>query len=184
MPHRVVSNLLNQASSAALLENDDGVCIHANRAAEALLGYDAGALNSRPVATIFQAAGSSVEYERRREDSFWYGPRDLIGAGKDTIPVRSVAFTRVSPDGPSLYIHLLYPAKKEDKLTSERHQLSARDRCLLSLMIEGFSDQQLAVLLAIDEETLGSMVRGCCRAMNTASRTEACVRALKAGLVA
>jgi DNA-binding NarL/FixJ family response regulator len=67
---------------------------------------------------------------------------------------------------------------------TESYKLTARELQILSHVAEGKSDKQIASELSISRLTVHSHVRRILEKMDSASRTEACVRALRAGLIA
>jgi DNA-binding NarL/FixJ family response regulator len=62
-------------------------------------------------------------------------------------------------------------------------RLTPREREILSLMAEGAGNRMIAETLVISENTVRNHVRSVLEKMHARSRTEAVVRAVKAGLV-
>ena len=61
--------------------------------------------------------------------------------------------------------------------------LSSREREVLQLIADGLADKEIGLALGISRFTVNAHVRAIIGKMDAASRTEAAVRALRAGLV-
>ncbi|MEX1255970.1 MAG: LuxR C-terminal-related transcriptional regulator [Dehalococcoidia bacterium] len=74
--------------------------------------------------------------------------------------------------------------RPESARTTESYGLTARELEILRLAAGGQSDKEIAAALSISRLTVHSHVRRILEKMDSASRTEACVRAVRAGLIA
>jgi DNA-binding NarL/FixJ family response regulator len=106
------------------------------------------------------------------------------------IPVGIHGFVHAEPDGNLAYAGLVYPLRKDVPTASpvtldgSRYDLDQRDHSLLQLLVEGFSDEEIAVLIGgISIETVRRRVQAVRLKLNVSSRTEACIRAIKAHLI-
>jgi len=61
--------------------------------------------------------------------------------------------------------------------------LSSRETGVLQLVTDGLADKEIALALGISRFTVNKHVRAIMRKIDAGSRTEAAVRALRAGLV-
>ena len=185
-----LQSVVESSATAGLLKDGDGYCLFANRAAESLLAYEAGQLKGMHNTDLCAADPRLIwmEYERLKREHVWTGRYPARRSDGSIIQVVANALARAAPDGGVLCAEFLHPVSQPVSTlgtpTPDLHaDLATRDLSLLQLMVEGFSDDQLAVLLGIGVETLHERVGGLLRKLNASSRTEACILALKAHLV-
>jgi len=181
--------ILEPCATAVLLKDEFGYCIYANKAAECLLAYEPGQLAGMHMTDLGPADPRliSIEYERLKREKGWTGRYPVRRSDGSIIQVAANALARTGRDGRVVCLEFLYPVGQ--RLTGPepepelRLDLTTRDLSLLQLMVEGFTDDQMAVLLGITDETVRESVRGVLLKLHVPSRTEACIMALKAHLV-
>ena len=78
---------------------------------------------------------------------------------------------------------LLCPGLEEARLDSHVFGLTEREYQVLTLMVEGLCDKEIAVPLGISRFTVNKHVRAVMGKMEASSRTEAAVRAIRMGIV-
>lgn len=185
-----LQSILALAKTAVLVKDEDGCYVFANSAADALLGYAPGALRGKFMAELCPADPALIEmaFQRLKRDGAWAGRFVMRHATGNLIDVAGQAFVHTSPDGADLYVDLVYPvnqgiAGRKASASPGSSALTPRDVCLLQLMVEAFTDEELAVLLGVSLSTVRTAVGGLIRKMNASSRTEACVQAIKRRLV-
>jgi DNA-binding CsgD family transcriptional regulator len=185
---RAFQLLMDTAPVAALALNARGYYFYINQAAEALLGYD---LNQITRCHITELVEADPEWLRRGLDRLWtqgfwsgYAQYRLMGGGVVNVGIN--AFTHSIRPGGSVHVSLLHQAtqnRNEIPLapTSDLpYTFTAAEMRLLQLMCEGFPDKQMAEFLGVSVWTVNKRVAGILKKMNAASRTEACVRAIRA----
>jgi PAS domain S-box-containing protein len=181
--------ILASCATAVLLKDEDGYCLFANQAAESLLAYEPGQLRGMHMTELGPADPRLIwmEYERLKREKVWTGRYPVRRSDGSIVQVAANALARAAPDGGVLCAEFLYPVHERVSAlgtpTPEHADLAIRDLSLLQLMMEGFSDDQLAVLLGIGVETVRETVHRLLLKLNASSRTEACILALKAQLV-
>jgi PAS domain S-box-containing protein len=185
-----VQFVVESSATAGLLKDGDGYCLFANRAAESLLAYEAGQLKGMHNTDLCAADPRLIwmEYERLKREHVWTGRYPARRSDGSIIHVAAYALARAAPDGGVLCAEFIYPVSEHVSTlgtpTPDLYaDLTTRDLSLLQLMVEGFSDDQLAVLLGIGAETVRETVHWLLLKLNASSRTEACILALKAHLV-
>jgi PAS domain S-box-containing protein len=183
-------SILALAKTAALVKDEAGCYVFANAAADALLGYGPGALRGKYMTDLCPAEPALIEmaFQRLKRDGAWAGRFAMRHAAGHIIELAGQAFVHTDPDGADLYVDLVYPlergaAGKDAAATPGGNALTPRDVCLLQLMVEAFSDEELAVLLGVSVSTVRTAVGEIIGKMKASSRTEACVQAIKRGLV-
>jgi hypothetical protein len=62
--------------------------------------------------------------------------------------------------------------------------MSAENVCIAQFCVDGFSEEEMAILMGVTHEAARRLVDRFVDSIGAASKTEACVRALKASLVA
>jgi PAS domain S-box-containing protein len=175
---------------AVFVKDEGGFYIYANPAAEVLMGYDPGQLLGCHMTDICPADPRIIEmaFARLQREGAWSGRFPLRRKDGEVIEVASHAVTHVAPDGSLFYLDVCYTLESDAQLAwlvdrRGRDEFGALDLCLLQLMVEGLSDDELALLHGLPEETIAERVGVAIRDMGAASRTEACVRAIKRALV-
>jgi DNA-binding NarL/FixJ family response regulator len=113
-------------------------------------------------------------------------------ADGELIEVVCQAFVHTEPGGGSFFVDVIRPAatslsgrateaQRADVVAG--YALTPREVCLLQLMVEAVSDEDMAVLLSMSVKDLQAAVGALIRKMKASSRTEACVLAMKNRLV-
>jgi PAS domain S-box-containing protein len=179
------------APVAVLAAAEDGFYVYGNRAAEALLGYDADQLRRRRLADLHEAdpAWFEAEFDRLKREQAWSGRLLLRRRRGGVVKVAVNAFVSTLPDGSATYVCLSRPAAPADPdlerlpCAGFQYGLTARDIRLLQLVAEGFTNQEIARILGISTATVDNGLRAVLQKMNASSRTEACVMALKAHII-
>ena len=181
--------ILEPCPTAVLVKDEHGYCIFANKAAESLLRYQPGQLAGMYMTDLGPADPRLIlmEYERLKREKAWMGRYPIRLSDGSIIQVAASALARSWWDGRVLCLEFLYPLDQRLPATQPepglRQDLSKLDLSLLQLMVEGFSDDELAVLLGISNETVRESVGRVLLKLNVRSKTEACVTAMKAHFV-
>ncbi|HEY7466446.1 MAG TPA: PAS domain S-box protein [Dehalococcoidia bacterium] len=190
--------ILALAKTAILVKDEVGCYVFANPAAEALLGYAPGGLCGKYMSELCPAHPRLIEmaFAQLKRDGAWAGRFTMRRADGSLIDVMGQAFVHAVPDDADLYVDVLYPVEGTSSrqasavpgstaaaAAADGHDLTPRDICLLQLMVEAFSDEELALLLGLSEAAVRAAVGGVIGKMKASSRTEACVLAIKHRLV-
>jgi hypothetical protein len=184
-------SLTSAIGPAVLAKDRDGYCVYANQAAEALWGLKAGVLEGKYITEL--AAGdprlTEAEFHRLIRDGSWVGQYPICDANSALVSVKAFAFTHSEPSGRLLYVTLYYrlsdselPQYGPTQITA--NALTCEDLCLGQLCLIGYSDEQIAQLFGETPEQVALRITEMIAHMSVSSRTEACVRMLKAGLLA
>jgi PAS domain S-box-containing protein len=182
---------MDVAPVAVLALNEEGRYIYANRAAEALLGYDSIQITSRHVTDLVEADPEWLRsgLARLQARGFWSG-RILYQHGDGGRVKADVnAFVQAFRNGRPVLVALLHPVPLDSPdlapILDSRLQfgLTAGEIRLLQLMSEGFANKQLADLLGISVSTVSKDVGSVLQKMSASSRTEACVLAIKTHVI-
>jgi PAS domain-containing protein len=180
-------SIVKLAKVAVLVKDEDGYYIFANSAAGALLGCSPGELIGKHMSDICPGDPRLIEmaFDRLKRDRAWSG-QFPVRHPSGLVQVTCHSFAQDGPDGCTTYTDLLYLFANAQSGSTPREpqgDLTALDYCLLQLMVEGFTDAQLAVLLGTNLDDTRNLVRATIQRMDASSRTEACVRAIKRHLV-
>jgi DNA-binding NarL/FixJ family response regulator len=130
-----------------------------------------------------------TEFARFLEQKAWSGNVVLQQASGSRLQTRINAFVGASQDARPIYVAFVHSAvSMEDETAASSldpgsYGLRHLDLRLLSLMAEGFSDKELAVLLGTSVWTVNRKVHEVIQKLGVSSRTEACVFALKQTLI-
>jgi PAS domain S-box-containing protein len=182
---------MDSAPVAVLAAGEDGYYVYGNRAAEALLGYDADQLRRTQVADLHEAdpAWFEAEFDRFRREQAWSGRVLLRRRRGGAVKVAVNAFVCSLPDGSPEYVCLSHPARPDDPdlerlpCAGFRYGLTSRDIRLLQLVAEGFANKEVASILGLSTAAVDNGLRAVLQKMNASSRTEACVMALKEHII-
>jgi DNA-binding CsgD family transcriptional regulator len=158
--------------------------------AEELRGAGPGELVGRHITELAGADPRLAErqFQRFVREGAWVGQYPIRGADGTLVTVRSYAFTH-QEDGEAFYLNFDYPVGEHTRLAHdgpvplEPPALSPEDVCLGQLYIDGHANEEVAVLLGVSPERVGILMGQLIEHTDTASRTGACIRLLKAGLV-
>lgn len=184
-------DVVARARAAVTVKDDAGYCVYANRLAEDLRGASPGELLGKHVLEMVGADPRLVarEFERFKQEGAWVGQYPTRSSTGDLVQIRSYQFTHRAADGSPLYVSFAYPLAlhagfgREGPARLADYGLSALDACLLQFYVEGFSDEDVAVLLGVPIASIKGLLPSAVEAMDATSKTEACVRALKQKLV-
>ena len=182
-------SILDAASVGILAVYPDGRFAYENEVMEQVLGYDQQELTERK---LFDVLNADDEWTNEQlavlaHGEPWSGNINLECRTGESVAFAVNAFSTGTPEGPA-YIGLLHTRLNEET-PSERvpggraFSLSTRELCTVLLMCEGFADKEIAGLLGTSVWTVNKEVGSILRKMNVTSRTEACIRALRANLI-
>jgi PAS domain S-box-containing protein len=183
--------IVDSSSTAILVKDEEGYCLHANRAAGELLNYDPDEIAGMHMTQLGSAEPSLIQqgFERLLREKVWVGRYPALRRDGSIIMVAANGVTRVGDDGCVYAVEFLYPVERRQsplspgKVFRSPDDLTTYDRSLLQLLSEGLTDEQVAVVLGIGKVTVEDSIRSVLRKMDVASRTEACIRAFKSHLV-
>ena len=182
--------IISKCRAAVTVNDNDGHCVSANRLAEELRGAGPGELEGRHITELAGADPRLAErqFQRFVHDGAWVGQYPIRGPGGALATVRSCAITH-REDGEAFCVNFEYPVGERTSLTHdgplklEQPALSREDVCLAQLCIDGHSCDDVAVLLGVSLERAEALTAQLIEQTETSSRTGACVRLLKAGLI-
>ena len=129
------------------------------------------------------------EFERFKREGAWIGQYPTRQPDGELVFVRSCHFIHCESDGTPLYVSFTYPVSSRNGLGRDgparlsQMGLTAQDVCLAQLYVDGFTDDEVAILLGVGTEGLRGLVVSLVGAVSASSKTEACVRVLKSRLV-
>jgi PAS domain S-box-containing protein len=186
---------MGRSNVPVTVKNADGYYIFANSAAEQLLGYRAGHLGGKHIEEI--TADDPIwlrsEFERFKADQVWFGSLRFHSENGQLVTACLNAFVAVTQSGAGVYASLLRrssePARHHSPVDSQESRraqglLTVEDRRMLQLLAEGFSDRDVASILGLTEWAATREVLILMQKMRVRSRTEACLKALKAHAIA
>ena len=183
--------LVADSNIAVTVKDAGGYCVYANKAAEEIRGYGPDGMIGKHITEL---AGSDPilverEFERFKREGAWIGQYPTRQPGGDLVFVRSCHFIHCESDGTPLYVSFTYPVSSRNGLGRDgparisQMGLTAQDVCLAQLYVDGFTDDEVAILLGVGTEGLRGLVVSLVGAVSASSKTEACVRVLKSRLV-
>lgn len=183
--------IVDSSSTAILVKDEDGYCLHANHAAGDLLDYEPNEIVGMHMTELGSADPSLIHhgFDRLLREKVWVGRYPVLRRDGAVVMVAANGVTRIGGDGCVYAVEFLYPLEgreppvPSDRASQARDDLTTYDRSLLQLMSEGLTDEQLAVVLGVNAITVTRSVREVLQKMDVASRTEACIRAFKSHLV-
>ena len=129
------------------------------------------------------------QYERLRRDGAWVGQYPVRRSDGDPITIRAYNFLHQEWDGNCLYTAFEYAVAPRHRLSQdgplklENDTLTARDLCFAQFCVDGYTDEEIAILLGTALEHVGALACTFVAGMEASSRTAACVRAIKSHLV-
>lgn len=181
-------SIFGPASVPVLIKNDSGFYLFANRAAETLLGYEPGQVIGKHIFDITRDDPEwlGAEFKRFQDQGVWTGNLSLIRIDGDLVRVAVNGFASSAPDG-TTYTALARPIEIVPPPTvaprAPPYNLSADDIRLLQLMTEGFSEKDIAGILNTRDLVVQTAITLLLQKMWSSSRTEACIRAIKARII-
>jgi PAS domain S-box-containing protein len=180
-------NVADSAQVPAALKSGDGCFIYSNRAARDLLGYSEDEFAGLMVTQLCPADPILImrALDRLIRERVWSTEVPMRCKDGGLVQVVCQAFAHTDADGCVLYGCVFSPVREEDHRArrSLDYELSPEETCLLRLMLEGFSDEQIASLRGADLDDVRAEVASLIAKMGSTSRTQACVHGIKAGLV-
>jgi hypothetical protein len=183
--------LLSRTRAAVTIKDDFGYCVYANDVAGAVRDTEPGNLIGKHVSEM---AGSDPrlverEFERMREQGAWVGQYPSRDAHGNLVFFRAYNFVRREWDGTPQYVSFAYPLNDLNRLGRDgpaklvQPPLSALDVCIAQLYVDGYTDEEIALLMGVPTESMPGLNGSLVSAMEASSKTEACLRALKSKLV-
>jgi len=185
-------DIIRAARAAVIVMDGGGYCVYANRRQEELRGCGRGDLINKHITELADADPLLVEreFERFKRVGTWIGQYRTHNVIGKVLRFRSCNFTHREWDGNALYVCFAYPLKERSTFDKEGTKqlvpssMSPENVCVAQFCIDGYSEDEMSILLGTTHEAVGRLVDRFIESIGAASRTEACVRALKASLVA
>ena len=186
------TDLVDQARAAVIVKDDGGYCVYANRKEEELRGAGPGELVGKHITELVDADPTLVEreFERFKREGAWVGQYRTHDSTGNLVRLRTCNFLHCEWDGTALYASLAYllrsrgPSARDGPAYFADSSLTAEDICTAQLCLDGYSDEEITVLLGVPQDAVRDLVARFVDRIGARSRTEACIRALKLGLVA
>jgi PAS domain S-box-containing protein len=185
--------VLDAAPVPVLVAARTGSYIYANEPALTLLGYRPEDVAKLYMSELQVAGPELVQAQRERLNTkrCWSGQLALRRKQGDLLMLATNVLVGPSPaNDDECYITLIHPLMRDRKRAEVVHPpdpidygLGDRDLQVLMLCSEGFTDEQIAVLLGLTPDTVAEHMQLARAGMQSSSRTEACIRALKASLI-
>ena len=184
-------SVVDEYSVAFVVVDAQGMFIYCNSAAETLLGYDAATLTSCSIFDVVAAESAWVasEFEHLMVSGVWSGHVLMRKMLEGEIRVAVNAFKHLLPGAGAEFVATLRviaadePAIVRMEHPSTATALTARDISVLQLLAEGFADKEVASILGTSVWTINKDVGTVMRKLGAASRTEACIRAVRSRLI-
>ena len=185
------TDLVDRARTAVIVKDDGSYCVHANRREEDLRGVLPGALIGKHITELVDADPTLVEreFERFKRERNWVGQYRTHDSAGNPVRLRTCNFVHREWDGTALYAsfaYLLGPHTGPDRdgpVDLADTGLTAEDVCTAQLCLDGYSDDELAVLFGISADAVSDLVARFIDRIGAGSRTEACILARKSGFV-
>jgi PAS domain S-box-containing protein len=182
---------MGAATVPVLVKNGSGYYLFANRAAEALLGYDPGQIGGKHFLELVYNDPDwvAVEWERFKAQRVWNGSLIMRHKGGDRLRVGLNAFASTLRGHTATYTALVHPLGGDIQHAAashgrpRRYDLTANEIRIVQLLAEGFSDRDLSAITGISEWAIAREIALVLQKMGVRSRTEACVRAMRSGLI-
>ena len=183
--------LVSRARAAVVVKDAAGYCVYANRLSEEMRGLPPGALHGKHITELAGADPRLVvqEFERFKRQGAWIGQYPVKGVSGELVNLRSCNFIHHEWDGADLYVSFNYRLGSHNNLDRDgparliQHPLTAENVCVAQFCADGYTEDEVSVLLGIHRENVGLLAAGLIAGMKASSWTEACVRALKSRLV-
>jgi PAS domain S-box-containing protein len=194
MPHKDLSsgfqNVMAAAHVPVLVKDGQGIYVFANAAAESLLGYDSGEIDGKHIFDLVEneRAWLEAEFERFKTDLVWNGNLMFRQQSGGRVLGALNAFSLQAADG-ALYAALVHPLDGNSPLAATRrpvgasYNLTFSDLRILQLLADNFTDRDIASVLSLSDWAVTREISLTLQKMGVTSRTEACVRAIKAALI-
>jgi PAS domain S-box-containing protein len=200
MPYKELSSGFQSVMATApvpvLVKDGEGVYVFANAAAEALLGYKAGEIGGLNILDLVENEPSwlAAEFQRFKTDRVWIGNLLFRQQAGGRVLGALNAFSLPAPDG-TLYAALVHPLGANNTLGTNNplgaarrsfgisYSLTSSELRILQLLADNFTDRDIASVLGLRDWAVTREISLTLQKMGVASRTEACVRAIKAALI-
>jgi PAS domain S-box-containing protein len=190
-PDDAFRGVMDGAAVAVLAADEDGNYVYANRAAQLLLGYGEDELYELNIVDLVQADPEwlASQYATLKQLGAWSGRLALRHRSGEPVQVTTNCFSYAS--GSDRFCvgmfnpgHLTDPGyERSFPLEGPGRGLTPSEFCLLQLLAEGLEQPQAAILLSVSVPEVRRMVRSVLAKCGASSLTEACVCAIKAGLL-
>ena len=185
------TDLLDRARASVLVKDQFGYCVYASPSAAALRGLAPDEIEGKHTTEMTAADPRLVErqYERLRRDGAWVGQYPIRTSDGEPVTIRAYNFLHQEWDGNCLYTAFEYAVNSHKRLSQdgplklEDDTLTARDLCFAQFCADGYTDEEIAILLGTNVEHVAGLATTFVAGMEASSRTAACVRAIKAHLV-
>jgi PAS domain S-box-containing protein len=173
------------------VKDGDGYYIFANRAAELLLGYDPGQIGGKHISDLVESDPEwlEAEFQRFKTQRIWNGLLVFRHRLGDRVQAAVNAFMSTLEGGAALYTGLAHPfagdslPARPPAGAGQRYGLESAEVRLIQLLAAGFTDRDVASVLGLSEWAVSREVTIVLQKMRVSSRTEACMRAIKASLI-
>jgi PAS domain S-box-containing protein len=183
---------MDHAPVAVVAVDSDGYYVYENELAERLLGYDPETLYDMHITDVVEAEAGwlAAQFENLKRHEVWSGCISMHRQGGGHVSVAVNCFADTSA-GDTFYVGLLNPGvlSRRSAHSSESvpnllgFGLTPHEFRLLQLIAEGFGEEEAALLLHTGLDDVRTLTRRVLEKTNSPSRTEACLRAIKAGLI-
>jgi PAS domain S-box-containing protein len=185
------TELVSRARAAVTVKDEDGYCLYANRRSEEMRGLEPGALTGKHITELAGADPRLVirEFERFKREGAWIGQYPVKSISGELVNLRSCNFIHQEWDGARLYVSFNYALGSHNNLDRDgptrliQHPLTAENVCVAQFCADGYTEDEIAVLLGIHRENVTALATGLVDGMHATSWTQACVLALKSRLV-
>ena len=187
----IFTELVSRARAAVTVKDEDGYCVYANPLSEEMRGLEPGALTGKHITELAGADPRLVmrEFERFKREAAWIGQYPVKGVSGELVNLRSCNFIHHVWDGADLYVSFNYPLGPYNSLDRDgparliQHPLTAENVCVAQFYVDGYTEDEIAVLLGIHRENVAVIAAGLIDGMRATSWTQACVLALQSRLV-
>jgi DNA-binding CsgD family transcriptional regulator len=179
-------SVMDATETGVAVIDQSGSFAYANPAAQSLFGCS---LTSMSLADVIAGnlASLAPQVQYWKQHRAWSGRLLVRRQPGDLVSLTVNAF-RAPASRPEL-IALLRPANQAGAATERfpdgtgRYRLTSREVAILQLLAEGFSDKEIGLVLGVSVWTVNKGVGSLLRKMDAASRTAACVTAIKTGMI-
>jgi PAS domain S-box-containing protein len=185
-------NIMATSGVPVLVVDGEGFVIYINAETEALIGYRVAEIRGKHITEIVDATPNWVasEFSYLADNRLWSGSVLLKRETGANLRVTVNAFKSLVPSDTAEYIAFLHGASIEGPAicrlpdVEARSALSADEFALLEMLSEGFVEKEIAAITGAPVSRIDRELQKLLEKLNASSRTEACVRALREGLLA
>jgi PAS domain S-box-containing protein len=183
--------VMDAARLPVLASNEEGYYVYANDAATRFLAYDQAQIIGKQLTDLiaYDPALIMATSERLKSRGHHSGRARYWHADGSVREADVNIFGQDLADGTRVFVSLIHPLSgisgelPKALQADSGYELNESEMRLLQLIADGFSDEQLAVLIGHTSDEVALEVQGLLTKMTDASRTEAVVRALKASVI-